>query len=111
MALPSSLFQSVPGLQQLRLDQNELSVVSSRLFHPLQSLVVLDLSHNLLQTQCDTCLSKKSFQGLTSLIVLNLSKNQISSLQPTMFQDLTSLKSLDLSENNLPRIAEGKKSK
>ena len=60
MALPSAL---LTGLQQLRLDHNQLSVVSSRLLHPLARLVVMDLSHNLLQTECDTCLGHKSFQG------------------------------------------------
>ena len=49
MALPSAL---LTGLQQLRLDQ--LSVVSSRLLQPLARLVVMDLSNNLLQTECDT---------------------------------------------------------
>ena len=56
MALPSALFTAVAGLQQRRLDHNQLSVVSSRLLHPLARLVVVDLSHNLLQTECDTCL-------------------------------------------------------
>ena len=101
MALPATLFESVPGLQQLRLDRNELSVLSSRLFHPLSRLVVMDLSSNSLQTDCDTCLSRKSFQGLASLIVLNLSKNQISKLQTSMFEGLAALKSLDLSTNDL----------
>ena len=61
MALPSALFTAVAGLQQLQLDHNQLSVVSSRLLHALA--VVMDLSHNLLQTECDTCLEHKSFQG------------------------------------------------
>jgi len=104
VALPSTLFESVPELQQLRMDNNELSVLSGRLFHPLKRLVVMDLSSNLLQTDCDTCLSKRSFQGLSSLIVLNLSNNQISSTGPGLFRDMTNLQSLDMSNNLLTQI-------
>ena len=107
VALPSTLFESVPELQQLRMDNNELSVLSGRLFHPLKRLVVMDLSSNLLQTDCDTCLSKRSFQGLSSLIVLNLSNNQISSTGPGLFRDMTNLQSLDMSNNLLTQIPQG----
>ena len=96
MALPASLFESVPNLSQLRLDHNKLSVLSSRLFHPLTRLVLMDLSTNSLQAGCDSCLSRKSFKGLGSLIVLNLSRNQISSVQQEMFSDLTNLQRDDL---------------
>ena len=61
MALPSAL---LTGLQQLQLDHNQLSVVSSRLLHALA--VVMDLSHNQLQTKCDTCLGHKSFDTHSS---------------------------------------------
>merc|ERR1719225_1597807 len=64
----------------------------------------MDLSHNLLQTECDTCLSRKSFQGLGSLIVLNLSNNLISGLQPGMFEDLANLQILDTSWNRIQQI-------
>ena len=111
VALPGSLFQSVPNLSQLRLDNNKLSVLSSRLFHPLTRLVLMDLSTNSLQAGCDSCLSRKSFKGLGSLIVLNLSENQISSLQPEMFSDLTNLQSLDISANTIDHVTTGKNSK
>jgi hypothetical protein len=39
-----------------------LTVISPRLFHPVSSLVILDLSHNLLDTGCETCLGSASFQ-------------------------------------------------
>ena len=71
----------------------------------------MDLSSNLLQADCDTCLSKRSFQGLGSLIVLNLSKNQISRLQPGMFEDLANLQILDGSNNRIEQIPQGKTSK
>lgn len=110
MALPASLFESVPNLSQLRLDHNKLAVLSSRLFHPLTRLVLMDLSTNSLQAACDTCLSDTSFKGLGSLIVLNLSRNQISSVQPEMFSDLTNLQSLDMSANTINRLSTGKNS-
>ena len=110
VALPASLFESVPRLSQLRLDNNKLSVLSSRLFHPLTRLVLMDLSNNALQAGCDSCLSRKSFKGLGSLIVLNLSRNQISSVQPEMFSDLTNLQSLDMSANTIHRLETGKNS-
>jgi hypothetical protein len=43
-----------------------LTVISPRLFHPVSSLVILDLSHNLLDTGCETCLGSASFQVLFS---------------------------------------------
>ena len=110
VALPASLFESVPNLSQLRLDNNKLSVLSSRLFHPLTKLVLMDLSTNSLQAACDSCLSRKSFKGLGSLIVLNLSRNQISSVQSEMFSDLTNLQSLDISANTINRLSTGKNS-
>ena len=110
VALPASLFESVPLLSQLRLENNKLSVLSSRLFHPLTRLVLMDLSANSLQADCDSCLSRKSFKGLGSLIVLNLSRNQISSVQPEMFSDLTNLQSLDMSANTINRLTTGKNS-
>ena len=111
MALPASLFESVPNLSQLRLDNNKLSVLSSRLFHPLTKLVLMDLSTNSLQAACDSCLSRKSFKGLGSLIVLNLSRNKISSLQQEMFTDLGNLQSLDISVNTIHRVTSGTNSK
>ena len=92
VALPARLFLSTPELQQLKLDNNRLSVISSRLFHPLKKLIVMDLSGNLLKSDCETCLSKKSFQGLNNLIFLDLSMNKISSLQQSMFEDLNNKK-------------------
>ena len=71
----------------------------------------MDLSSNLLQTDCDTCLSSRSFQGLASLILLNLSNNQISSLESGLFQDLANLQSLDMSWNQLQQIPQGNMSK
>jgi hypothetical protein len=68
-----------------RLDR--LRIISARLLHPVGSLVILDLSHNLLATGCQTCLGPTSFQGLAQLVLLNLAANKITSLlQPSMFQ-------------------------
>lgn len=111
MALPASLFESVPQLSQLRLENNKLSVLSSRLFHPLTRLVLMDLSANSLQADCDSCLSRKSFKGLGGLIVLNLSRNKISSLQQEMFSDLTNLQSLDISVNTIQHVTPGTNSR
>ena len=63
-------------------------MISSRLFHPVASLVILDLSSNLLAVGCETCLGPTSFQGLGQLVVLNLAANRLTSLltQPAMFQ-------------------------
>ena len=47
------------------------------------------------------------FQGLGSLIVLNLSNNLISGLQPGMFEDLANLQILDTSWNRIQQIPQG----
>jgi Leucine-rich repeat (LRR) protein len=76
-------------------------VISSRLFHPLTSLIILDLSQNILKTGCETCITKKSFQGLERLVVLNMAGNKLSQLQHSMFEDLKNLQSLDISGNEI----------
>ena len=76
MALPSALFTAVAGLQQLRLDHNQLSVVSSRLLHPLARLVVMDLSHNLLQTECDSDTSPSKVERTTNLREVNSARRR-----------------------------------
>ena len=104
VALPASLFEDTPQLQQLKLDSNQLSVISSRLFHPLTSLIILDLSQNILKTRCETCITKRSFKGLERLVVLNLAGNKLSQLQHAMFEDLRNLQSLDISGNSIEVI-------
>ena len=76
MALPSALFTAVAGLQQLRLDHNQLSVVSSRLLHPLARLVVMDLSHNLLQTEFDSDTSPSKVELTTNLREVNSARRR-----------------------------------
>ena len=104
VALPATLFEDTPELQQLKLDNNQLSVISSRLFHPLSSLIILDLSENILKTGCETCITKKSFNGLEKLVVLNLSRNKLSKLKRAMFEDLRNLQSLDISDNMIEGV-------
>lgn len=64
----------------------------------LQSLTVLDLSHNNLKV------IPENLENCKSLVVLNLSHNQMRSLSKKIFVQLTELSYLNLSDNELKTI-------
>lgn len=121
--------QQYPGLTKLRrlqnlyLQDNELTDIAADSITSLASLRVLNLSSNHLETLPDTlfanskeirevCLQnnglyqvpKKLFNRLEQLVVLNLSNNRISQIDEDPFVGLIRLVVLDLSRNALTHI-------
>lgn len=89
-----SIFDAMPNLQVLNLNNNEIKSVSHNAFGKLVYLKNLDLSHNLLHS-----LSKKTFSKLENLERLDLSFNNLKNIRRNPFQGLGNLKTLILSNS------------
>ena len=75
-ALPPTVFNLSGGggeLQELHLQNNSLTLVTQELFHGLNNLVLLNLSHNAIASHL---LTSDTFGGLTNLRILDLSHNR-----------------------------------
>ena len=85
-----------PNIQSLDFSHHLLSNIKS-LEPTAATLLALNLSYNRLTfVNCDNCLG-----GLTSLVVLNLSHNKIESLAQSQIKNLPKLQELDLSFNKI----------
>ena len=88
-------FANLGGIDQLRLENNDLTALPAGVFEGLDdTLINLALSFNDVQT-----ISAGVFDGLTGLVVLNLSDNDLASLPPRIFEKLTGLAELHLRQN------------
>ncbi|CAG4930503.1 unnamed protein product [Colias eurytheme] len=123
-------------LQELRLQNNNISDISSEIFNGLISLRVLNISHNNLQfipegtfantkelreiylndnqlfeldlgENLITDIKNGSFKNLDQLTGLRLIENQIGNLTKGMFWDLPSLQVLNLAKNKIQAIERG----
>ena len=84
----------------LSLSRMGVKTIPPPVFGEQQSVVSIDLSHNLL-----TMMPAKTFVGLgANLVSLDLSGNSIHTLVPSTFQGLDNLTNLDLSSNNLTSL-------
>ena len=98
------LFQDLEQLTELYLDHNDLSNFeeSDEVFVPMAgTLTVLKLNHNNIKV-----ISNRTFLSLNNLLELNLSHNQITSLDEPSFSGLESLKHLSLGHNQIETIHE-----
>nr|XP_040577571.1 toll-like receptor 6 [Lepeophtheirus salmonis] len=85
-------------LTDLSLHNNSLIGLPSQIFESLESLVVLNLSRNVIS---DSYLSQEAFAGLSKLLTLDLSHNRLRRLQPALFESLVSLEVLLMDSNEL----------
>lgn len=92
----NGMLRVLNNLQQLMLSQNNIRVVSPQTFDGLQSLRVLNMSHNGLSTVVND-----SFGQLSNLEDLDLSANSIRNLESGSLNGLNRLKVLRLSFNHL----------
>lgn len=99
---PSS-FTIMPSLLHLNLSHNfQLHTIPVKLFHPLTSLQVLDLSYDSLKA-----LSSELFVKCPNLQWLSLSNNMISELTENVFDALVNLTYLNLGGNNIVNLKSG----
>ena len=83
-------------LRILKLNDNEITEISSGSFSKLNRLHSLDLSRNNI-----TEIGAQSLRGLSSLVVLDLKNNQINRIEAGSFQDLNSLEIIVLNNNRI----------
>ncbi|QQP52284.1 Uncharacterized protein FKW44_004393, partial [Caligus rogercresseyi] len=84
------------SLIDVRLAQNQLSIIKTGTFVSLKELTTIDLSANRIQT-----LESTGFFNLRNLLTLILSHNEIRQIDPKAFSNLWNLRKLDLSYNKL----------
>lgn len=91
--LPPYCFTNLSALVDLRLQWNFIWKIDERAFWGLESLTLLNLVENKIQTV------NYSFEGLSNLETLLLSHNQITHIHKNAFVPLVKLKHLSLSQN------------
>ena len=92
------MFDGLGSLNELRLDQNQLTSLPADVFDGLSSLAELFLALNRLTS---AGLPADVFDGLSSLWRLQLLGNQLTTLPDGLFEGLSALRSLELQDNSV----------
>ncbi len=100
--LPAGIFTGLANLQWLYLYNNQLSALPVGVFNGLANLQQLNLNNNQLST-----LPAGVFTGLATLQSLYLQNNQLSTLPTGIFNGLDNLQSLYLQNNQLSTLPAG----
>ncbi|XP_058128433.1 toll-like receptor 6 [Anopheles ziemanni] len=95
--LPAAGFGMLRRLKQLKIHNNEISMVGDKALNGLKELQVVDLSTNNL-VALPTDLFRDPAQSIQEIYLQN---NSISVLSPGLFSKLEQLQALDLSQNQL----------
>ena len=101
-ALKADDFDGLSSLEELYLDNNDLSNLPEDIFNGLSSLEILHLHQNGLSS-----LPVGMFSGLSALRELSMFYNGLSSLPMGVFSGLSALRLLDLSHNGLSSLPMG----
>lgn len=83
-------------VQELRLEQNQITEIPSAMFKPYKRLGRIDISNNRIKT-----IAVDAFQGLTELKSLILYNNMIEEIPDDLFKGLNSLQLLLLNANKI----------
>ena len=93
------IFQDVPKLEELYLEDNQIERIEPGAFVGLNGLKYIYLDNNLIHS-----LTKKTFVGLDQLLELNMVNNRIKYLPPFVFSEMENLNTIDLSSNKISMI-------
>lgn len=93
------MFENVPALLELYLENNEIQEIDDGAFSSLNSLSFLALERNLIKH-----VNRKTFVGLRKLKSLEMSHNKLNFLQPYTFTEMPELQKIDLSHNEIRLI-------
>jgi len=100
--LPLNIFDNLKYLENLFLDNNEISNLEENIFWNLKRLTTLGLSSNKLEF-----IHPNLFINLKDLKDLNLKENCLRTLQRDIFSSQTNLKYLNLSDNKIGCFPKG----
>ena len=96
---PVKPFEKFSTLENLDLQENQITTIKSNTFQGLNKLERLKFNHNKITT-----IQTNAFQGLNNLRNLNLHDNQITTIEPGTFQGLNNLKDLLITNNKITTI-------
>ncbi|KAI1731045.1 leucine rich repeat domain-containing protein [Ditylenchus destructor] len=92
----TSAFENLPNLEQLLLNNNQLTTLQPQILSSLKNLRQLSLAHNQInETQ------ESAFANLPQLEKLSLSYNRLRTMKEGIFHRVTNLAQLDLSHNRI----------
>ncbi|KAK9879301.1 hypothetical protein WA026_004154 [Henosepilachna vigintioctopunctata] len=89
-------------LEDLRLDNNNISILSDDIFKNLTNLQVIDLANNSIKNQ-----SMYVFKNIEQLQILNISYNDIDHFDPEGLSTLKQLKTLNIKGNSISILQKG----
>lgn len=95
-SLPSTFFNSVPGMREVYLGNNLLTELPDGLFSSLDQLAILELSYNTLTT-----VTANNIQNLSLLNQLYLDNNSLTEIPSDLFSSSTDLLYIFLNNNAL----------
>jgi Leucine-rich repeat (LRR) protein len=96
-SLRGNEFNMLSGLKELYLDELQLTSIAPNTFHPLKSLVVLDMRLSFKGDMVN--IEKELFMKSANLKWLLLSNNKIHAIHPESFDNLKGLNRIDLRSN------------
>lgn len=94
--LTSVTFYGLTDLENLDLQNNQLTVIPAGTLQQVPKVAYINLSKNQL-----SCLLPETFRSLPKLLSLDLNTNDLSFISNEVFADLIHLQFLDLFENNI----------
>ncbi|XP_019620927.1 PREDICTED: slit homolog 2 protein-like [Branchiostoma belcheri] len=96
------LFKDLKDLEELDLDNNQITDIEVGSFDGLENLRLLFLYRNALEK-----LASGLFKGMTNLLQIYLSSNNITTVEDGAFEGLENLQLIQLHENKIEEIGDG----
>ncbi|XP_078663923.1 uncharacterized protein LOC144907026 [Branchiostoma floridae x Branchiostoma belcheri] len=96
------LFKDLKNLEELDLDNNQISDIETGSFEDLSNLRLLFLYRNAMEK-----LQSGLFKGMTNLLQIYLSSNNITTVEDGAFEGLENLQLIQLHKNQIEEIGDG----
>ena len=99
LATMVDMFEDVPRLEEIYLENNHISAIEPKAFSALGFLKYLYLEQNEIQH-----IVRDTFVGLATLHELNMNRNRLKYLPPFVFSEMRKLTQIELSSNEIAMI-------
>lgn len=94
-----NMFNNVPALKELFLEDNQIVTIAPNAFINLNNLTYLSLDRNRIRS-----IKSADFIGLDNVKVFEIRENRIKTLGSQLFQNMPNVETLDLSHNQIESI-------